>query len=158
MMTTLVVNGESMRLDTAPDETLLALLRERLRLTGAKRGCDYGVCGACTVLVDGRPVRSCLALAWNCDGRAVTTVEALGPDGALTPLQEAMQRAGGVQCGFCSAAVVLTLHELLERTARADEASIRDALGGVVCRCSGYAALVEAALEAANATRTGAAA
>lgn len=144
--TRLVINTEAVALQVEPTETLLTSLRERLRLTGAKRGCDYGVCGACTVLLDRKPVRSCLAVTWNCTGRSVTTVEALDANSTLAPVQRALLDEGAVQCGFCTSGVVLTLQALLSGHPRPTEADVREALSGVSCRCSGYAAIVAAAL------------
>jgi carbon-monoxide dehydrogenase small subunit len=122
------------------------VLRDSLHLNGAKRGCNYGVCGACTVLIDGKPGRSCLALALNCEGRSVTTIEALEVDGRLHPVQQALLDHGAVQCGFCTPAIALTAKALLDVNPHATREEIRAALSGNLCRCSGYASIVEAIL------------
>lgn len=147
---TLNVNGsaETVRADGAT--TLLRALREQLRLNGAKRGCDYGVCGACSVLIDGEPARACLTLAADCEGRAIQTIEGVAPPGELSGLQQALLEAGAVQCGFCTPAVVLALKALLDKPGKPDEAAVRAALGGNICRCTGYAAIVAAALKVAH--------
>ena len=147
---TLNVNGvaETVRADGAT--TLLRALREQLRLNGAKRGCDYGVCGACSVLIDGEPARACLTLAADCEGRIIQTIEGVAPPGELSGLQQALLDAGAVQCGFCTPAVVLALKALLDKPGRPDEAAVRAALGGNICRCTGYAAIVDAALKVAH--------
>ena len=147
---TLNVNGaeESVQADGAT--TLLRVLREQLRLNGAKRGCDYGVCGACSVLIDGEPARACLTLAADCEGRAILTIEGVAPSGELSALQQALLDVGAVQCGFCTPAVVLALKALLDKPGKPDEAAVRAALGGNICRCTGYAAIVDAALKVAH--------
>jgi len=150
MNVTLAINGaaETVRVDGAT--TLLRVLREQLRLNGAKRGCDYGVCGACSVLVDGQPTRSCLALAADCEDRAILTIEGAAPAGELSALQQAMLDTGAVQCGFCTPAIVLALKALLDANLSPDEAAVRGALGGNICRCTGYSAIVAAALKVAH--------
>lgn len=147
---TLNVNGaaETVRADGAT--TLLRALREQLRLNGAKRGCDYGVCGACSVLIDGEPARACLMLAADCEGRKIQTIEGVAPPGELSALQQALLEAGAVQCGFCTPAVVLALKALLDKPGKPDEAAVRAALGGNICRCTGYSAIVTAALKVAH--------
>jgi aerobic carbon-monoxide dehydrogenase small subunit len=142
----LTVNGRSHRLDAAPASTLLDVLREDLGLTGTKEGCAEGECGACTVLVDGRPVDSCLYAAHAAAGRAVTTVEGVGAPDRPSPIQQAMVDAGAVQCGFCTPGFVMTLTALLEENPRPDEAQVRTALAGNLCRCTGYAQIVDAVL------------
>ena len=149
----LSINGERVAVEVGPTETLLFTLRERLHLKGAKRGCDYGVCGACTILLDGRPARGCLALSWNCAGREVTTVEALDASGALAPVQSALLDAGAVQCGFCTAGVVLSAHALLTANPQPSRAEVREALSGNACRCSGYVAMVNAVMQVAECHR-----
>jgi carbon-monoxide dehydrogenase small subunit len=147
---TLTVNGRERRLLVPVDETLLASLRDRLGLTGAKLGCNQGVCGACTVLVDGRGVRACLTLSANCEGVAVTTVEGLGEGRALTRLQEAFIGAGAVQCGFCTSGMLLAATALLAELPRASIEEIRAGLAGNICRCTGYRKIVDAVLVVAS--------
>jgi carbon-monoxide dehydrogenase small subunit len=147
---TLTVNGRERRLLVPVDETLLASLRDRLGLTGAKLGCNQGVCGACTVLVDNRAIRACLALSANCEGAAVTTVEGLGEGRALTRLQEAFVAAGAVQCGFCTSGMLLAATALLAERPRASIEEIRAGLAGNICRCTGYRKIVDAVLAVAS--------
>jgi len=147
---TLTVNGRVRRLLVPVDETLLASLRDRLGLTGAKLGCNQGVCGACTVLVDGRGVRACLALSVNCEGAAVTTVEGLGEGRTLTRLQEAFVAAGAVQCGFCTSGMLLAATALLAERPHASIDEIRAGLAGNICRCTGYRKIVDAVLAVAS--------
>jgi carbon-monoxide dehydrogenase small subunit len=148
------VNGEPQELAIRADEMLLEALRDRLGLTGAKRGCNQGVCGACTVLIDGKAMRSCLAFAADCGGRDIVTVEGLAPaPGALSPVQRALVEAGAVQCGFCTPGMAIALTELLGRVARPTKGEVREAISGNLCRCSGYVKIVEAALSAAAAGR-----
>ena len=149
---TLSVNGEAREIRIAPATTLLEALRTELALTGAKRGCNQGVCGACTVLLDGKPVRGCLTLAIAIGERAVTTVEGLAPPGQLGRVQAALEAAGAVQCGFCTPGVVLALEGLLREEPRPDEAELREALSGNLCRCSGYVKILEGAMRAVEAT------
>jgi aerobic carbon-monoxide dehydrogenase small subunit len=146
----LEVNGSPAEVEVEPRDTLLDVVRSHLGLTGAHAGCETGVCGACTVLVDGETVRSCLVLAVQCGGRSVTTVEALGSPGNLHPVMEAFRRHHGVQCGFCTPAMVLTAVELLADDPEPDEATVRAALAGNLCRCTGYAGIVAAVLDAAR--------
>jgi aerobic-type carbon monoxide dehydrogenase small subunit (CoxS/CutS family) len=149
MLLTLTVNDRLQRLEVEPDETLLSLIRERLQLLGTKEGCVEGECGACTVLIDGRPVDSCIMAALAVDGAAVTTIEGVGTrDGGLSQLQEAMVRAGGVQCGFCTPGFVMTLTALTAETPHPTEDEIRMATAGNICRCTGYGQIVDAVLEA----------
>ncbi|HVG82852.1 MAG TPA: (2Fe-2S)-binding protein [Methylomirabilota bacterium] len=147
---TLTVNGRERRLSIPVDETLLGSLRDRLGLTGAKLGCNQGVCGACTVLVDGRGVRACLALSVNCEGAAVTTVEGLGEGRTLTRLQEAFVAAGAVQCGFCTSGMLLAATALLAERPHASIDEIRAGLAGNICRCTGYRKIVDAVLAVAS--------
>ena len=143
------VNGEEVSLEVKPYETLLETLRERLELTGAKEGCGLGACGACTVLLDGRPVRSCLVLTPEVDGAEITTVEGLKEGDRLHPLQEAFMRHGAVQCGFCTSGMILTAKALLDREPRPERSRIVKALSSNICRCTGYKKIVEA-VEAAS--------
>jgi len=143
-MTNLNVNGTVRGIETPAFETLLETLRERLALTAAKRGCNQGVCGACTVLLDGRAVRSCLTLTANCDETTITTVEGLAPAGQLSPLQQAFADAGAVQCGFCTAGMLMSAHALLQRNAKPGIDEIREGMAGNLCRCSGFRKIVDA--------------
>src|SRR5262249_39802518 len=134
-----------------PRITVADFLRHELELTGTHLGCEHGVCGACTVLVDGLSVRGCLMLAVQANGRKIETVEGLAaPDGTLSPLQAAFQKHHGLQCGFCTPGMLVTLTELLRDHPHADEALIRDTLSGNLCRCTGYSGIVDAALDVAG--------
>lgn len=148
---TLHVNGDQYRLEVPVNRTLLAALREDLGLQGTKEGCGSGDCGACTVLLDGKPVNSCLVLAVAADGCQVTTVEGLGSDERLHPLQEAFIQEGAVQCGFCTPGMLLTAKGLLDENPMPNEAEIRKALAGNLCRCTGYVRIVKAVQKAAAA-------
>ncbi|VEN73633.1 Nicotinate dehydrogenase small FeS subunit [Candidatus Desulfarcum epimagneticum] len=138
------VNGETHEVYVRPNRTLLEALRDDLGLSGAKEGCGEGVCGACSVLLDGKPARSCLTLAVEADGREVTTVEGLARGGEMDPLQEAFIEHGSVQCGFCSPGMLMSSKALLLENPGPDETEIREAISGNVCRCTGYAKIVEA--------------
>lgn len=142
------VNGEPAQVSAAPCKTLLELLREDLRLTGVKHGCELGECGACAVLVDGRPVLSCLMLALEAEGRAIDTIEGLAQDAALHPLQAACADLGGAQCGYCTPGILLTAKALLEQQPNPTREQIRTALSGNLCRCTGYQQIFEAVEEA----------
>jgi len=146
----LIVNGESEQLDIPSNMTLLTMLREKLALTGTKNGCAAGECGACTILMNGEPVNSCMVLAAECDGCEITTVEGLAKDGKLTKLQNLMIEKGGVQCGFCTPGMLISTHALLERNPNPTEDEIREAIAGNLCRCTGYASIVDAVKEASN--------
>ena len=143
MRITLTINGRARELEVVPHQTLLQLLRDSLGTFDAKEGCGEGVCGACTVLLDGRPVSSCLVLAPTAHGRTILTVRGLEADG-LHPLQEAFVRHGAVQCGFCTPGMLLTALAFLERRPGADREAIRRALAGNLCRCTGYAKILDA--------------
>jgi carbon-monoxide dehydrogenase small subunit len=152
----LTVNGSSRRMLVEPRKTLADALREDLGLTGTHLGCEHGVCGACTILLDGEAVRSCLMFAVQADGSDIVTVEGLaGPDGRLTDVQTAMHECHGLQCGFCTPGFVVTITALLEREPEPDDETIRDALSGNLCRCTGYQGIVKA-VRAAAAARSGA--
>ena len=138
------VNGESISLEVEPHWTLLRVIRDELGLTGTKEGCGEGDCGACTVLVDGRAVNSCLMLAIDVDGKAITTIEGLAQGESLHPLQKAFMEKGAVQCGFCTPGMILTAKALLEQNSHPTEEEIRFAIAGNLCRCTGYAKIVEA--------------
>ncbi len=146
----LTVNGETEQLVVPSNLTLMQALRERLALTGTKNGCSAGECGACTVLLNGEPVNSCMVLAVECDGAAVTTVEGLARDRQLDPIQEAVIEAGAVQCGFCTPGILISSRALLDRNADPDEQEIAEALVGNLCRCTGYARIIQAVQEAAR--------
>ena len=141
---TLRVNNEEYDLLIYPSRTLLEVLRDELHLTGAKESCNEGACGSCTVLFDGLPVRSCLLLAMEAQGREITTIEGLAKDGKLHPVQEAFVEHHAIQCGFCSPGMILTAKGLLDRNPNPTEKEIRRAISGNVCRCTGYAKIVEA--------------
>ena len=146
----LVVNGVRHEVEVETRLTLADCLRHRLGLTGTHLGCEHGVCGACTVLVDGQAVRSCLMLAVQAERAEVTTVEGIaGADGTLHPLQEAFRDRHGLQCGFCTPGMLMTLLEFLDENPAPTEAEVREAISGNLCRCTGYQGIVAAALEAA---------
>jgi carbon-monoxide dehydrogenase small subunit len=140
----LTVNREPVEIAVKPHQTLLGALRDELGLTGAKQGCGTGDCGACTVLLDGRPVPSCLVLAVDVDGREVLTIEGLSQNGVLHPLQQAFVDHWAIQCGFCTPGMILSAFALLDRNPSPTEAEVRQAIAGNLCRCTGYAQIVEA--------------
>jgi aerobic-type carbon monoxide dehydrogenase small subunit (CoxS/CutS family) len=142
------VNGKQVAIEVEPRLTLADCLRHHLRLTGTHVGCEHGVCGACTVLIDGDAVRACLMLAVQADGAEVVTIEGLSHDGHLTPLQTAFRRHGALQCGFCTPGMITTAHALLTQEPYCDAARVREVLSGNLCRCTGYVAIVEAVLAA----------
>jgi aerobic-type carbon monoxide dehydrogenase small subunit (CoxS/CutS family) len=145
------VNGKRFEQTVAARTTLADFLRHQLRLTGTHLGCEHGVCGACTVLLDGRAVRSCLMLAVQTDGHSITTIEGLArPDGSLHPLQDAFARNHALQCGFCTPGFLTTLVEFLEENPDPSEEDVRIAISGNLCRCTGYQNIVAAALDAAK--------
>jgi len=155
----LVVNGQSREGDVEPRRMLVQFLREDLELTGTHVGCDTSQCGACTVHVDGRAVKSCTILAVQADGAAVTTIEGMqAGDGTLHPLQAAFWEKHGLQCGFCTPGMIMAAADLLARSADPTDDEIRHALDGNICRCTGYHNIVAAVREAASVMRTGAAA
>ena len=147
---TLTVNGAQESLDVPSNMTLLHLLRDKLALTGTKNGCEAGECGACTVLLDGKPVNSCLVLAVEADGREVVTVEGLSTGDELSPLQAAFVEHNAVQCGFCTPGMLISAHALLERTPQPTEQEIKEALVGNLCRCTGYVRIIDAVQAAAE--------
>jgi carbon-monoxide dehydrogenase small subunit len=149
----LTVNGSDHALAVNPATTLLDLIRDRFQLTGTKECCDLGECGACTVFVDGRAVNSCLILAAEVDGSAITTIEGLAKDGRLNPVQQAFLATGAVQCGFCIPGQVMAAQYLLQRNPHPTAAHVREALSGNLCRCGGYEQIVAAVLAAAQAHR-----
>ena len=144
------VNGASQTVHVAATTTLLELLRDRLQLTGTKEGCGIGECGACTVLLDGAPVTSCLVLAVEVDGRSVETIEGEAKDGQLSALQQAFIDAGAVQCGFCTPGMIMSARGLLQRNPNPSDEEIVEAIAGNLCRCTGYEAVVDAIAAAAR--------
>ncbi len=151
------LNGRREAFDVEDHHTLLHVLREQAKLHGAREGCGQGVCGACTVLLDGQPVSSCLLLAPLADGRAVTTIEGLAVGDVLHPIQEAFVEHGALQCAYCTPGFVLSLKGLLDERPEATDDEIREYLAGNICRCTGYVKILEAARVVAERLRTGAA-
>ena len=147
----LTINGAEAVDDVPPRLSLADWLRERRNLTGTHLGCEHGVCGACTVLVDGAPARSCLLLAAACDERAVTTIEGFADDPVMAKLRDAFHRHHGLQCGFCTPAMLITARDLIRRGRAGSEHEIRTGLAGNICRCTGYTNIVAAIAEAAAA-------
>jgi len=141
---TLKVNGETYDLMIAPYRTLLDVLREEMRLTGSKKGCDAGDCGACTVLLDGKPVNACLVLAATAQDREILTIEGLARNGKLHPLQEAFVKEGAVQCGFCTPGILMSLKALLDSNPAPTLEEIKIAMAGNLCRCTGYSKMFKA--------------
>ena len=148
MIVAFEINGKPVEIDVEPRLSLADCLRDVLGLTGTNLGCEQGVCGACTVIVDGEAVRSCLALAVQSAGRKIVTVEGLSDDEQLSPLQAAFRQNHALQCGFCTPGMVTTAHALLNEEPDADADRIREVLSGNICRCTGYVPIVEAVLEA----------
>jgi aerobic-type carbon monoxide dehydrogenase small subunit (CoxS/CutS family) len=155
MRVAFAVNGAPAEIEVEPRTSLADCLRHRLGLTGTHLGCEHGVCGACTVIVDGDAVRSCLMLAVQAEGAEITTVEGLSDDMALSPLQTAFRKHHALQCGFCTPGMITTAHALLSAEPDCDEARIREVLSGNLCRCTGYLPIVAAILEARAAYRKG---
>ena len=149
----LLVNGERLEVEVEPRETLLEVLRERLQLTGTKEGCGTGDCGACTVLLDGKAVTSCLVLAVSVEGRQIVTIEGISGDGRLHPLQQAFIDHGAVQCGFCTPGMILSAKALLDERPSPSEAEVRRGIAGNLCRCTGYKKIIEAIQAAAKMQR-----
>ena len=146
----LTVNGEYEQVDVPSQMTLLQMLRDKLALTGTKNGCNAGECGACTVLLNGEPVNSCMVLAVECGGAEILTVEGLAKDSVLDPVQQAIIDHGGVQCGFCTPGILISSRALLDRQPDPTEDEIRQALVGNLCRCTGYLRIVDAVKDAAS--------
>jgi aerobic-type carbon monoxide dehydrogenase small subunit (CoxS/CutS family) len=146
----LQVNGDTRTVGIPVHYTLLEALRYALGLTGSKQGCDKGDCGACTVLLDGRPILSCITPAWEAEGKSVTTVEGLASPGRLSPLQEAFELNGAAQCGFCTPGILMSAHALLQRNPQPTRDQIKEALSGNLCRCTGYTKIYDAVEMAAR--------
>lgn len=149
----LEVNGDAYEVAVPPHWTLLEALRYELRLTGSKQGCDKGDCGACTVLIDGAPVLSCLTLAVAAKGKKITTIEGLAAGGKLDPVQDAFDESGALQCGFCQSGVMLSARALLNEDPAPSDAKMREALSGNLCRCTGYTKIFDAVRRAAELER-----
>ena len=149
------VNGEERDVACAPNRTLLEVLREDLQLLGTKEACDDGSCGVCTVLVDGRPMRSCLLLAVRMEGKEITTIEGIAQAGALHPIQQAFIDQGAIQCGFCAPGMILTAKALLDENPAPSKHEIRRAISGNLCRCTGYNKIVDAIGSAAASMKGG---
>ena len=144
------VNGELEQVVVPSNMTLMRMLRESMSLTGTKNGCSAGECGACTVLLNGEPVNSCMVLAAECDGAEIVTVEGLAGENQLDPIQESIIQEGGVQCGFCTPGILISAHALLQRIPNPSDDEIRAALVGNLCRCTGYVRIIESVKEAAR--------
>ena len=144
------INGRDYQAEVEPRTTLVDLIRGQARLTGTHVGCEHGVCGACTVLVNGRAIRSCIMLAVQADGSEITTVEDLAEGSKLHPIQQAFMEEHGLQCGFCTPGFLISVSELLARSPDPSEEEIRDTLGGNICRCTGYQGIVAAVKDAAS--------
>jgi carbon-monoxide dehydrogenase small subunit len=154
MRVTLAINGTSRELDVEPRKTLLDCLRDDLHLVGTHAGCEHGVCGACTVLVDGEPARACLILAVQADGHAITTIEGVTPaPGELSIIQDSFCEMHGMQCGFCTPGMILVAHALLTANREPSRDDVVEAISGNICRCTGYGQIVEAILLAAERLR-----
>ena len=150
------VNGDLQELFVEPRKTLLAVIRDTIGLTGTKEGCSTGDCGACTVIVDGEPVTSCMMLGVSANGKEVTTIEGISNPGELHPVQQAFLEKGGYQCGFCTPGFIMAAKALLDDNPDIPEDEMRHALGGNICRCTGYTKIVEAVLSAAETMRANA--
>jgi len=147
----IMVNGVRRTAEVPARMTLVDFLRDEARLTGTHVGCEHGICGACSVLLDGEPVRACLMFAWQADGHALTTIEGLcNPDGSLSVLQDSFCEAHGLQCGYCTPGMIVAAHSLLQMNPDPTEAEIREAIGGNLCRCTGYQQIVDAVQLAAS--------
>lgn len=144
------VNGEKVHMEVEPNKTLLRMLREDLNLTGAKEGCGAGECGSCTVIVDGKAVNSCMMLAVEADGKDILTVEGLAKNGILDPLQQSFINNAALQCGYCTPGMLMSAKALLMRNPNPSEDEIKEAIGGNLCRCTGYKVILDAIKEAAG--------
>ena len=150
---TLQINDQAVNTEAAFDDTLLTVLRDRLQLTAAKRGCNQGVCGACTVAIDGRPMRACLSLAHNCADAEVKTLEGLREEKTLRALQDAFEQHGALQCGFCTPGILVSARALIAEQAQPGVGDVQRALSGNLCRCTGYKKITDAVLSAARMLR-----
>ena len=146
----LTINEKEYEVAVNPNQTLVDLLRYQLDLTGTKKGCEVGDCGSCTVIMDGKPVNSCLVLAVQANGKKILTIEGLETDEGLNPIQRSFVEKGAIQCGFCSSGMILSAQNLLDRDPDPDEADIRMAISGNLCRCTGYQKIVEAIKDATH--------
>ncbi|MCZ6690827.1 MAG: (2Fe-2S)-binding protein [Planctomycetota bacterium] len=146
----LTVNGRSYRTAARPYDVLLDVIRENLNLTGTKRGCDMGTCGCCTVIIEGKPILSCLTLAAQVEDKKITTIEGIRENGHLHPLQEAFADFGGSQCGFCTPGIIMAAKAMLDRNPRPDDAQLREGISGNLCRCTGWIKIFEAVKHAAT--------
>jgi carbon-monoxide dehydrogenase small subunit len=144
----LIVNGESFEVIVRPNELLVDVIRDKIGLTGTKKGCGEGDCGACTVLMESKPILSCLTLAISCQGKHIETIEGLAKDGVLHPLQQAFVEKGAIQCGYCTPGMILSAKALLGKTPNPDPEDIRNEMVGNLCRCTGYKKIMEAIIEA----------
>jgi len=149
----LKINGETYQVTVKVNETLLDVIRDKLDLTGTKKGCDTGDCGACTVLLEGKPINSCLVLAIEADGKEILTIEGLAKNGKLHPLQEAFIKEGAVQCGYCTPGMIMSAKALLDENPNPTEEDVKKAIAGNLCRCTGYVKIVKAILAAAEEMR-----
>jgi len=146
----LKINGEPYEISVRPNMTLLDFLREKVGFTGTKKGCDTGQCGACTVLLDGKPINSCLVLAVDANGRELLTIEGLAKNGQLHPLQEAFIQEGAIQCGYCTSGMLLSAKALLDENPAPKEEDVKKGIAGNLCRCTGYVRIVKAILNVAK--------
>jgi len=146
----ITVNGHQESLEVSPNLTLLHMIREKLALTGTKNGCEAGECGACTVLVNGEPVNSCMVLAAECDGADIWTIEGLTENGELGNLQKSFMKLNAIQCGFCTPGMLISAYALLKRNANPTESEIKEALVGNLCRCTGYERIIQAVQDAVS--------
>lgn len=151
----LTVNGESYTVAVEPCESLLDVLRDKLSLTGTKKGCNRGDCGACTIIIDGKTVNSCLVLAVEADDKEVLTIEGLANNGQLHPIQEAFMQYGAVQCGYCTPGMIMSVKVLLDENPNPTEEEVKRAIGGNLCRCTGYVKIVDAIKKAAEVIQAG---